>query len=226
MPVSIGGKGWGVVLAALLLSGGAGGFAAAHLLDPAPTGESVPIPLSGESAGGAGMPPGKPRPDADLPPLEPSTTSSPQTLGVAPWAFEIPIPDGWDSIVLETPTDTDGGEWRYGPPGAPSGAYTVRVERLDGSLVPYTMVLEREKYLAQDPSITDLRFVSDTTKPSGTLAFTFLKDGFRKLSIVRFASLPGSNTADVEIAWTGRLGDEAGMRQLLHAMVAGLKPVQ
>ena len=210
------------LVAALLLAGVGGGWAASQWLHPEPAISGAPTPISGESVGGVGMPPGEPLPDADLPLLDPATPTTRTDLGADRWAFRIPVPDGWERVDLELPTAQDGGEWRYFPPDSPSGAYSVRVERLDGKLVPYTMVLEREKYLAQDESITDLEFVSDTTKPSGTLAFTFLKDGYRKLSIVRFASLPDSRNADVEISWTGRLGDEAGMRQLMHTMVENL----
>lgn len=222
VPVRIGGI---ALVAALLVAGAVGGYAGSQALREVPTRAGAPTPMSASDPEHPAMPAGDPLPDADVPELRALTPMSPQTLDIGDYRFSIRIPDGWDRTDLSAPTEDERGEWRWSPPDAPPGAYSVRIKRLESKLVPYIKVLRLEDLLANDPNISELEIVSDTkTTPVGTIAFTYRsQEGYVKLAIVKFASLPDSRTADVEIAWTGRASDEVGMRQLTADMNASLK---
>lgn len=204
------------MLVALLLVGTALGYGAAQLQRPEPQDVGSPNSLKAENDPEVAV---DPLPDADLPPLDPVLPLTTATIDNGTLQATLEVPEGWDATLIPDKGTV------FALPSHPDGAYSVRVKRLDGILAPYASVLRRKEGLRDDDTITDLEFTSDTTRPTGTLAFTFLKDGYRKLSIVRFASFPDSKYSDVEIAWTGRLMDEAAMRTLMQRMSASVRPV-
>jgi hypothetical protein len=121
------------------------------------------------------------------------------------------VPEGWDRIDSVTvPNST-----RWTAPGNPPGSYSVRVTLVTTTQHPEGMVVGKIPQLQLDSNVTYLKFIEQTVN---TLIFTYVyQDKYRIEQVDRFVSLTGG-PADVEIATSGRLIDDPGMRALVDRM--------
>ena len=121
------------------------------------------------------------------------------------------VPEGWDRI--NATNGTVGARWTA--PGNPPGSYSVRVTLVTTTQNPLAMVAGKIPQLQLDSHLTYLKFLEQTVN---TLIFTYVYDGdYRIEQVDRFVTLTGG-PADVEIATSGRLIDDPGMRALVDRM--------
>jgi hypothetical protein len=197
-----------VLLAALGVAGGYA-YAGLHASSPDGTGAGAPAQASG---------PAYPTtaqldllPESDLPPLAEDVPLVPAKLGPPGTGITLMVPEGWDRI--NATNGTVGARWTA--PGNPPGSYSVRVTLVTTTQNPLAMVAGKIPQLKLDTHLTYLKFIEQTIN---TLVFTYVYDGdYRIEQVDRFVSLTGG-PADVEIATSGRLIDDPGMRALVSRM--------
>jgi hypothetical protein len=197
-----------VVLAALGVGGGYA-YAGLHASSPDGTGAGTPAAASG---------PAYPTtaqldllPDSDLPPLAEDVPLVPAKLGPPGTGITLMVPKGWERI--NATNGTVGARWRI--PGQVNGAYSVRVTLVTTTQNPQAMVAGKIPQLQLDSHLTYLKFIEQTVN---TLVFTYVYDDeYRIEQVDRYVTLTGG-PADVEIATSGRLVDDPGMRALVSRM--------
>lgn len=202
-------RGLGLLLL-LALAGGAGGYAYAERTSGPVVSDSAPTPVSAQDPAIPYTAPERVKADSELPPLPESLPTHDVELGRAgEGGIYVPIPHGWTRVVLSD------NEARWVPPGNPPGSYAVRVAVVDMRRTLAQAVAERAAALPMDPRISAV----ETDQSVDTLRATFILDGYRKLTIIRWVSFDG-NGVDVEIAATGRLIDESGMEALVAKLAS------
>ena len=205
----------GTVLAAGLVLGLGAGYVAARALPPDPVVVSAQAPLPAVPSF-PGADPGV-LPDPDLPVLAGDTDLTEAVLGKGDRRTAVPVPSGWQQIDLRP------GEARWILPENPPGSYSVRVRVLPGDTSLSRMVDDRRVALRGDPTISQLRLRPEE-ESTAALAATFVKSGYRKVTLIRWINFHGTAQANLEIAWTGRFSDEDGMRTLLSRMAGDARP--
>lgn len=209
-------QGLGVLLLLAVLGGAAGWWYAVGGSRPVLS-DDTPAPVVASGPALPYTPPEKVKSDSELEPLATGLATHDEFLGpVAAGGIRVPIPNGWTRLNI-----SPGEESRWVPPGNPKGSYSVRVQLRDDRRSLPQMVAERAAALPFDQRLSDL----DITEAGGdTLSATFILDGYRRLTIVRWISFDGTEV-DVEIAATGRLIDETGMEALLARMATQVRRV-
>ncbi len=199
-----------VLLLLLALAGAAAGWAYAEH-DAAPViSRAVPSPLAAADPSIPFTPPEKTKPNSKLEPLSQQLPTHDEKLGKAKeGGVVVPIPNGWERVTFAGSVQA-----RWSPPDAPPGSYVLRVQVLDEARTVSQKAGVRAFELEDDPSVSDFELLGTTLD---TVKASFILDGYRKLTVIRWVSFDGSR-ADVEIAATGRLVDEPGM----DALVAGI----
>ena len=110
-------------------------------------------------------------------------------------------------------------EWTWRPEDQPKYAYVLRVEQVRGDRDPISRVLaNREVALKEDE--VDLEVVGQTTD---SLHFTYTADDHLRHGLLRWVSVPGTSTAQVEVAISGRDVDVPGMQDLIARVAAGVR---
>jgi len=197
-----------VLLAAI---GVAGGYAYADLHASSPDGQGPGAPAAAASPAYPTTAQLNLKPDSDLPPLAQDVPLVPAKLGPPGTGINLMVPEGWDRI--NSTNGTVGARWTA--PGRPPGSYSVRVTLITTTQNPLAMVAGKIPQLQLDSHLTYLKFLEQTVN---TLIFTYVYDGdYRIEQVDRFVTLTGG-PADVEIATSGRLIDDPGMRALVDRM--------
>lgn len=206
----------GILLALGLLGGVAGWAWAEAAASPRRTGDA-PEPVAASGPALPYTPPEKTKPDPDVEPVPTSLTyheeefGSPKRGGVT-----VDVPDGWVREVFADPRTV-----RWSPPDAPgSGGYIVRLTLAQENRTLVQKVATRPIELEQQSGLTGLEVLS--TSPD-TLIASFILDGYRRLTVIRWVSLDGDGLVDVEIAASGRLVDRAGLEALVVEMAGSLE---
>ncbi|WP_372728499.1 hypothetical protein [Nocardioides sp.] len=197
-------RGVEVALATTLVGVGLG-FAAGTVLtdEPARLAGALPVPASSPSV--PLDPPPTVLPDPDRPTLPTRLPSHTETVGVAPYDLEFPIPNGWQEFVIGP------AEKRWTLPGNPSQSYSVRVELVISQRITIERLMEQRA-----EELDGLLGFNVLERTDDTLVFTYIDEtDHQRLSVVRWISPRGSGTAEAEIAATGRMRDEAGLRALV-----------
>lgn len=197
----------GIVLLLLAVAvGGAAGWTYAErrsepvvtTASPSPVAADPVLPFS---------PPDKVKPDPDLAPLPETLPLHDERVGRArDGGVIVPVPDGWARTNY-----ADDRQAKWNLPDAPAGGYTFRVVILDENRTVSQKVAVRPLELEADDAVSDLQVLETSFD---TLKATFILDGFRRLTVIRWVSF-GGGLVDVEIAATGRLVDEDGMEALV-----------
>lgn len=205
-------RGLGLVLLLLVL-GVVGGYTYADLAGSTPSSDAAPTPLVASDPALPFTPPEKVNDDSDLPPVGVAIATHEETLGPPRDRVVVPVPREWDRVELGSH------EARWTAPGNPPASYSVRVALLDENRSLAQQVAQRAAALPIDPTVTDVE-IHDTS--GDTLRATYVQSGYRRLSIIRWVSFSGG-TADVEVAATGRLIDQAGLEELVARMASGVR---
>lgn len=205
-------RGWGIVALAAVV-GLAGGYLYADSSLGAPGASGTPSPVVAAGPAFPTTPRVKTLPDSDLPPLATELPTTTARLGRPPLGLELPVPVGWPRFELS------GGQVRYTAPGDPEAAYSVRIAPLEVTQSPAQMVVAKAAQLPLDSRISDLHFAEQT---DDTLVFTYILDEHRIEQVIRWVSFNGG-PAVAEIAASGRLIDDPGMRALTAVMAAGTR---
>jgi hypothetical protein len=203
-------RGLGLVALATVV-GVAGGYAYADSSLGAPDAGGTPSPVAAAGPAFPTTPQVKTLPDSDLPPLATQLATTTATLGKPPLGIQFPVPVGWPRFQLAA------GQVRYTAPGDPEAAYSVRIAPLQVTQSAAQMVAAKVAQLPLDSRISDLHFDEQT---DDTLVFTYILAGHRIEQVIRWVSFNGG-PAVAEIAASGRLVDDPGMRTLTAVMVAG-----
>ena len=197
-----------VLLAAI---GVAGGYAYADHQGSEPSGGGAGIPVAAASPAYPTTALLNLKPDSNLPPLATDVPLVPAKIGPPRTGITLMVPEGWDRV--EPTNGTIGARWTA--PGNPPGSYSVRVTLVDTGQNPQGMVVGKMAQLQLDTHLSYLKFVDQTFNQ---LIFTYVYDGdYRIEQVDRYVSLTGG-PADVEIATSGRLIDDPGMRALVSRM--------
>lgn len=205
-----------LIVAAALLLGGVGGYAAAREFPSSPTAVTIQNPVPAED-------PAVPQsdagivPDPNLDPLSPNLDMAEVPLSTGERAVSVLVPSGWDRHDLRP------GEARWTLPDRPPGTHSVRVRIPPDGWKLSRMVNDRREALTGDPTISDLDLDPDDS--SAVITGRFVRNGYRKIMVIRWINFSGARVADLEIAWTGRYRDERGMRGLLTRMAMSARAV-
>jgi hypothetical protein len=206
-----------VVLLALVVVGGAVGYAAARETGRAERAAGPPTPIEATDPAYPFTPPLEFAPDPDLPqPLNGPFATREAVLGTGPFGLTFPVPNGWERQELGL------GEARWVLPGDPANTHSVRVE----------LVASQTRTIARtiDLRVVDLR---DATGISGltvldrtadSLTFSFVLNDHLRLSVIRWVSPRGTSVAEAEIAATGRMRDQEGLEDLVDLIANSIHP--
>lgn len=195
-----------VLLLLAVVVGGAAGWAMAERAAEPAISRATPRPVAADPALPY-SPPEKVRPNPDIDPLPESLPTHDENVGSPRGGgVVVPVPDGW----LRT-TFSDRSQAKWSLPDGEAGGYTFRVQILDENRTVAQKVAVRPLELEADRSVSDLEILETSFD---TLKATFILDGFRRLTVIRWVSF-GGGLVDVEIAATGRLVDEGGMEALV-----------
>lgn len=146
----------------------------------------------------------------------------------APLATALPLVErevgrGSDVVTLSVPrgwirSNLAEDEWTWRPENQPKYAYVLRVEQVRGDRDPIARVLANRKVaLAEDEE--NLDFVSET---ADSLHFTYTADDHLRHGLLTWVPVPGTATAQVEVAISGRAVDVSGMQDLLARVAASV----
>jgi hypothetical protein len=198
-----------VVLAAVIVAGVAGWAAGQRAGDPVTVSSARPIPA---------VSPSVPRfvpysPDVDYPALETHLELVTRTVGQKPFRWTYSVPKGWVSNPLGN------GEVRWGPAGAPRGAYFLRVKVISSHLTPQQMV--QEKYDALNACCEDVTLIQ---RQWNTLGVTYRETdtNFKRWDIFRWLTDAGSTEAQFEMSVVGRSVDDPGLEDLMTRVSASV----
>ena len=200
-------------LGLLVALGAGGGIVASMAMASETAGGGTASPVAAQSP----SLPVDPAPDlvAD-PTTAPLATTLPlvvRRVGRGADVVELSVPRGW------VRNDLAEDEWTWRPEDQPKYAYVLRVEQVRGDRDPISRVLaNREVALEQDE--VDLEFVGETTD---SLHFTYTSDDHLRHGLLRWVPVPGTSTAQVEVAISGRDVDVPGMQDLIARVAAGVR---
>lgn len=200
------------MLLALVLVGAAGGWAWAESTSAPRRSGQAPQPVAASGPAYPFTPPEKTRPDPDVDPLSTSLTFHREQFGTPrDGGVVLDVPDGWLRTTL-----ADSRQLTWKPADAPaSGGYIVRLSLTEENRTLEQKVATRPIELEQQEGLTDLEVLSSSLD---TLTASFILQGYRRLTVIRWVSLDGDGLVDVEVAASGRLVDQAGLEALVLEM--------
>lgn len=200
------------MLGLLLALGAGGGFAVSMATASDPGGRGTAAPVAAQSPGL----PVDPAPDlVEDPGTDPLSTLLPlvdRTVGRGTSAVRLAVPRGW------VRNDLGPDEWTWRPEDQPKYAYVLRVEQVRGDRDPIPRVLAGRK-LALEEDEQDLVLLAETTD---SLQFSYTADRHLRHGLVRWVPVPGTTTAQVEVAISGRAVDVLGMQDLIARVAASV----
>ena len=200
------------MLGLLLALGAGGGFGMSLTTasNPVEGGTAAPVVAQSPSL------PVDPAPDlVDDPTTAPLATALPlvdRTVGRGTGIVHLSVPRDW------VRSDLGPDEWTWRPPDQPKYAYVLRVEQVRGDRDPISRVLANRK-IALDEDEVNLQLVDETTD---SLHFTYTADDHLRHGLLRWVAVPGTATAQVEVAISGRQVDVPGMQDLIARVAASV----
>lgn len=201
------------VIAAWLVLGLVGGYAASAVLGGQPTASGVGAPVVAESPSHPVDPAPELSDDSDFPVLLPGIATVPGGVGSGEFALAFPVPRGWDE------TRSSAVENKWYPKNNPGYTYGLRVEQVEGQHDTIAGILADR--------ITDLEeaeeHVQVISRTSDSLHFTYVVDQYLRHGLLRWMDVGGSGFAEVEISVNGRARDLTGMEDLLDRVSSGMR---
>ncbi len=205
-----------MLLTALLVLGGIGGYAGSYAIDSRPDSGGVAAPVEATPTIPADVIP-EIAPDPDNPPLRRGLELTTDTIGLGMTLTEFPVPKGWQRIQLNS------NELKYKAPGYPDNTYILRVEEVGSDNRTIDSILRS--------TVSDVR--SDTVnftqvaRTENSVEYTYIssKDAHFRHAFRIWLDMQGNGTADLEFAITGRAVDAAGMEELIGLVADGARLV-
>lgn len=174
------------------------------------------LPMPAESPSFPSDPEVRVLPDPTEPALEPDLPLHYERVGRAPYTLRLPVPDGWAR------TTSNLGEWKWYVAGQSLNTYFMRVKYIGNQHMSIGGALaQRINALDLAESTLEFDLESDT---HDTFVATYVSDNYRRLTMERFISLDGSDSAFATIVVTGREIDRRGMADLLERVTDGVQP--
>lgn len=200
-------------LGLVLTLGAVGGFGVSMAVAEHPSGGGSPAPVVAHSPSLPVDPVPELLPDPTHPALAPGLALARQTVGAGDFQVTLPVPRDWDFSVNSL------NEWQWRPPDQPDFGYVLRVEQVLSNRRSIDWTLERRiDELDEDEDNFE---ILDQTADS--LHFSYVTANHLRHGYLTWLDLTGSDNAQVEIAVTGREGDDAGMAALVTRIAAGTK---
>jgi hypothetical protein len=201
------------VLGLLLAIGAAVGFGVSLMIAEHPASSGAATPVVAQSPSLPVDPVPELLPDPTTPPLEPGLELVRQQVGSGDFRMTLPVPKGWDFFVNSL------NEWQWRPPDHPTFSYVLRVEQVLSNRRSIDWTLDRRiDELEEDEDNVE---ILDQTHDS--LHFTYVTSNHLRHGYLTWLDLTGSDNAQVEVAVTGRAGDDAGMAALIAKVTAGMR---
>jgi hypothetical protein len=206
---------WRVLAVAvvLLCAGVAGGYAVADHTeeDPATSSVLVPMPAQSPAVPTPSELPTEPDPDND--PLESDLSTEPVVLRLAHRGAGVvaQVPEGWRHNRLP-----DSDTWTFTQEGNPTNTFGLRIQLVFGvrqavSVSKTARIAALESAVAQG-HMFDLHV---TAQVADTIEANYIDEGgFRRYTVERWVAFDG-DTAYVDVAATGRVVDQDGLRDLV-----------
>lgn len=202
-------RGLGVALA-LLGVGIATGFVVGNVLSPEPASITTAAPVPAESPSYP-VDPVHVLPDPTNPPLEPALDAHYERVGQEPFTLRIPVPDTWSR------TNSNLGEWKWFLEGTPLNTYLLRVKLVGNQnlTIPSALSARIDALAGATQQFTM------ESRTVDTFIATYVNDNYRRLTMERFISVTGDDSAYATIAVIGREVDRAGLSDLLERVTDG-----
>ena len=206
------------VAVVLLCAGVAGGYAVADRTEEKPIGSTVLVPVPAES-------PAVPTPSTF--PTEPDPDAAPLGIGVStvPTVLRLDrngagvvaqVPEGWRHFRLP-----DSDTWTFTQDSNPANTFGLRIQLIIGarqavSVAKTARIAALESAVAEG-NMLDLHV---TAQVADTIEANYIADdGYRRYTVERWVAFDGG-TAYVDVAATGRLVDQEGLRDLVSRTAA------
>lgn len=201
----------GALVVVLLTLGVWLGAAAATLrADPAPgPGEARPAAASSPSV--PVDPPPVLEPDPDAPALATELPLVRQQLGTGGFSDSVLAPKGW----VRTDTFSSEATWRV--EDNPTNTYVLRQEQVS-AMNQSAAGLLANRIGQLETAVEDFTLLD---RGEEAIDFTYVSGGYLRHAFIRWVDLGGTESADIEVALTGRARDVPGMAELIERAAAG-----
>ncbi|MGB0101765.1 MAG: hypothetical protein WBP61_15915 [Nocardioides sp.] len=209
---------WIGLTLALVLVGGAAGFAVGVLRDDDPTtfAHARPVPARSPSIPVIPTPPYAE--DLDYPTLQTGLRYLPRTVGDPPyfqWSYDAPA--GW----VMTTEDRDEVRWR--PPNETvAGGFSLRVKLVNENKPPEQMVAEKR---AAFLSLYDDVVVIEEDEQSISFSYREPEANTQRFNMFSWTTRPDSTEATFEVSVVGRERDVPGLTELFDHVIASIEKV-
>jgi hypothetical protein len=158
-------------------------------------------------------PPPSLRPDPEVAALPVDLQLERQELGALDFTESVLAPRGW----LRTDIFSSEATWRV--EDHPANTFVLRQEQVSQlHRAPSSLLESRIGEL--ESAVDDFTVV---TRDDDTLEFTYVSAGFLRHGLITWVDLGGSDSADLEVAVTGRARDVPGMTVLIERVAAGAR---
>ncbi len=134
------------------------------------------------------------------------------------FALRAPAPDGW--LRVELPGRS---QWNFSVVDNPSHTYVLRIGIIAGERkTPGVETLSRIVALrAQESDGNSANLIVEDQSDTGFTATLIDSDGFQRVAIERFLTMPGDTSAYYTVAVNGREADREAMVALVDEVIAG-----
>lgn len=201
------------LVVALLALGSAIGMTAASWRAQPTADAGTARPAAASSPSVPVDPPPSLLPDPEVAALPVDLELKRQDLGALDFTESVVAPRGW----LRTDIFSSEATWRI--EDNPSNTFVLRQEQVSQlHRAPSSLVESRITEL--ESAVDDFTVVG---RDDDTLEFTYVSAGYLRHGLVTWVDLGGSESADLEIALTGRERDLPGMTVLLERVAAGAR---
>lgn len=204
-------------IAGLAGIGGVAGYAVRHqsVEEPTPFATPVAVPASRPS-----FPVNvyDVVPDPDTEPLGTDLLLSEQKFRAGGFRLRAPVPIGWLRVELSGRS-----QWNFSVPTNPPNTYLLRIGILAGDRQS-TGVETIARLAALRAAETDgnsENLIVEEESDTGFTATYIDSAGYQRVSLERFATVPGNESAYFSVAVSGREVDRAAMIELCERVVAG-----
>lgn len=201
------------LVVALLALGSAIGVTAASLRAQPVASGGTALPAAASSPSVPVDPPPSLLPDPEVAAMPVDLELERQELGALDFTESVVAPRGW----LRTDIFSSEATWRI--EDNPANTFVLRQEQVTQlHRMPSSLVESRINEL--ESAVDDFTVI---TRDDDTLEFTYVSAGYLRHGLITWVDLGGSESADLEVALTGRERDIPGMTVLLERVAAGAR---
>jgi hypothetical protein len=209
------------VAVVLLCVGAVGGYAVADRDQAEPAHSDTVAPLPAVSPAVPTPPEQSYVPDPGTEPLAPDLPSTPLDLriGRRGLGVTVNIPDGWQQNQISEQM------WNFVKTGNPFNTYTLRINIVRGANVSISVAKAgRIAALEESEANGGIDDFNVTSNVGDTFEATYTDGGYLRVTLEKWVSFDDAH-AYAEVAVTGRVVDEEGLRDLLSRTADSMQPL-